>query len=227
VEELLYWLRKLEEERRIPELPVYLDSPMAEKAREQYGVRLEELDPEIRQLAAHPPAGSRTRAEQGLCAFCTARFRVVSSPQESAELAESTAPAIVISSSGMATGGRVLHHLRTVLPDDRHTVLLVGYQAAGTRGRRLADGEREVKIHGQMVPVRARIEQLHSMSAHADAGEILRWLSGFTRPPTMTYVVHGEPPAMEALSQKIHSELGWPTAMPQHLETVDLQRTAT
>jgi metallo-beta-lactamase family protein len=222
VEEVLYWLRKLEEEKRIPELPVFLDSPMAAEARQQYSARLDELDPDVRALASPSPARARARAERGLCAFCTARFRVVSSPQESQQLVASRAPAIVISSSGMATGGRVLHHLRATLPDARNTILFVGYQAAGTRGRRLVDGEQDVKIHGQLVPVRARIERLDSMSAHADSSEVLRWLSGFTRPPEMTYLVHGEPPAMEALAKAIDDRLGWKTTRPGHQERVEL-----
>jgi metallo-beta-lactamase family protein len=146
----------------------------------------------------------------------------MTSRQESQQLVASRAPGIVISSSGMATGGRVLHHLRTALPDARNTILFVGYQAAGTRGRRLVDGEPDVKIHGQIVPVRARIEQIDSMSAHADSSEILRWLSGFTRPPAMTYLVHGEPPAMEALAKTIDDRLGWKTARPEHQERVEL-----
>ena len=101
-------------------------------------------------------------------------------------------PAIVISSSGMATGGRVLHHLKAALPDPRNAVLLVGFQAAGTRGRSLADGAAAVKIHGQMIPVHARVEKIDSMSAHADSEEVLRWLGGFTRPPRTTFLVHGE-----------------------------------
>jgi metallo-beta-lactamase family protein len=222
VEEVLYWLRTLEQERRIPELPVYLDSPMAARAREQYAARLDELDPEIRR-AAGTRHTARARAHAELCAFATARFHVVASPQESAELAESRKPAIVISSSGMATGGRVLNHLRSALPDPRHTVLFVGYQAAGTRGRRLAEGEKAVKIYGQSVPVQAHIETIDSMSAHADSGEILRWLSGFTRPPSMTFIVHGEPLAMEALSRTIAERLGWRARMPEHGEVVAIE----
>lgn len=222
VEEVLYWLRKLEEEKRIPELPVFLDSPMAAQARQQYAARLDELDPDVRAFAAPPPTRTRAHAERGLCAFCTARFRVVSSPQESQQLVASRTPAIVVSSSGMATGGRVLHHLRATLPDARNTILFVGYQAAGTRGRRLVDGEQDVKIHGQLVPVRARIERVDSMSAHADSSEILRWLSGFTRPPEMTCLVHGEPPAMEALAKTIDDRLGWTTTRPWHQERVEL-----
>jgi metallo-beta-lactamase family protein len=117
----------------------------------------------------------------------------------------------------------VLHHLKAALPDSRNTVLFVGYQAVGTRGRLLVDGAKTVKIHGEMIPVQARIELVESMSAHADSSEILRWLGGFTRAPRRTFIVHGEVPAMEALSQSIRAKLGWETYMPRHLEKVDLQ----
>ena len=109
----------------------------------------------------------------------------------------------------MATGGRILHHLRRLLPDPRTTVLLVGYQAAGTRGRLLKDGARELKMLGTTVPVRARIAVSDTYSAHADRGEILRWLRGFRRPPDMTYIVHGEAAAAAALHEAITTELGW------------------
>jgi metallo-beta-lactamase family protein len=136
----------------------------------------------------------------------------------------SKTPAIVIASSGMATGGRVLHHLEAALPDPRNTVLFVGFQAPGTRGRLLVDGARQVKLHGQIIPVAARVERLDSMSAHADAGEIMRWLSGFSRPPTMTYLVHGEPTAVDALKARIARERGWPVHVAKYLERVELQR---
>jgi len=132
-------------------------------------------------------------------------------------------PAIIISSSGMATGGRVLHHLKAALPDTRNTVLFVGFQAEGTRGRQLVDGASAVKIHGQMVPVHARIEIIESMSAHADSQEILRWLGGFKKAPTRTFLVHGEMAAMQALEAAIKAKLGWPTTMPQHEETIELR----
>jgi metallo-beta-lactamase family protein len=122
----------------------------------------------------------------------------------------------------MATGGRVLHHLKACLPDARNTVLFVGYQAAGTRGRQLVDGAKTVKIHGEIIPVQARIELVESMSAHADSTEILQWLGGFTKPPQLTFIVHGEPVAMEALATAIHDRLGWMTKMPEHGETVGL-----
>jgi metallo-beta-lactamase family protein len=221
VEEVLYWLRRLEDERRIPKVPVFLDSPMAIKAREQYAARLDELDPEITRTAEQG-THSRLHAEHRLYAFWTARFQLVSSWQQSRQLTESKTPAIIISSSGMATGGRVLHHLRAALPDERHTVLFVGYQAAGTRGRRLLDGDREVKIHGETVPVRAQIARIDSMSAHADADEILRWLGHFSRPPAMTFLVHGEPQAMDALAGTVRERLGWPVTMPEHQQAVDL-----
>ena len=157
-----------------------------------------------------------------MCLFCTERFRTIGSPDESKQLTASKVPAIVISSSGMAEGGRVLHHLKAALPDAKNAVLFCGYQAAGTRGRRLVDGEKSVKIHGAWVPVVARIEQVDSMSAHADSREILRWLHGFTASPRETFIVHGEVTAMEALSQTIDRELGWTHRMPQHRETVEI-----
>jgi len=210
VEEVIYWLRKLEERHAIPVLPVYLDSPMAVEALQEYSARSYELDVDVR-----PGHGE-------VSAFCTRRFRLVSSTQQSMEVACTKTPAIVISSSGMATGGRVLFHLAAGLPDARNTVLFTGYQAAGTRGRDLVEGAREVKIHGKMVPVAARIEQLHSMSAHADQTEIVRWLSNFERPPRITYLVHGEPGPMDALRDLIRSRMNWTVETPDYLQTVAL-----
>ena len=134
----------------------------------------------------------------------------------------SAAPAIVIAASGMATGGRVLHHLAAGLPDARNTVLFVGFQAAGTRGRLLCDGAKQIKMLGQDVSVSAKIERLDSMSAHADANEIMRWLKNFVKPPQMTFIVHGEKTAAEALEQRIRTELKWSTHVAKHLERVDL-----
>jgi metallo-beta-lactamase family protein len=205
VEEVLYWLRRLEQEKRIPVLPVYVDSPMAAGALQFYSERVNELGP-----------------GNSVSIFSTGRMTVVASAQDSADLVESSRPAIVIASSGMATGGRVLHHLARGLPDPKTTVLFVGFQAAGTRGRLLCDGVKQLKLEGQVVPVLARIERIDSMSAHADAGEILRWLSGFTRPPSMTYLVHGEPAALTALETTIASKLGWPVHIAAYLERVQL-----
>lgn len=157
-----------------------------------------------------------------MCVFCTERFRVIASPQQSKELTASRMPAIVVSSSGMAEGGRVLHHLKAALPDSRNTVLFAGYQGVGTRGWRLVSGEKSVKIHGEWVAVAATIERIDSMSAHADANEILRWLKGFTRPPQQTFIVHGEPGPQDALAARIHAELGWPTHAPEYRERISL-----
>ena len=237
VEEVLYWLKRLEDEGRIPVLPVFVDSPMAIEALARYTERLRELDAEMQpedrdDKAPHGPAArgeppgrrrQHARKERQLCAFCTQRFRTISSPAESKELTSSKMPALVISSSGMATGGRVLHHLRAGLPDSRNTVLFVGHQAAGTRGRSLIDGATSVKIHGQIVPVHARIARIESMSAHADSQEIMRWLAGFTSPPRTTFIVHGELPAMEALQASIQHTLGWTTKIPSHRETATLE----
>ncbi|HNV01970.1 MAG TPA: MBL fold metallo-hydrolase [Vicinamibacterales bacterium] len=208
VEEVIYWLKRLEEERRIPVVPVYLDSPMAVDALRHYASHSRDLDPDVQ---------SR-RGEMG--AFTTRRFTAVASPQQSKEIQTSPSPCVVVSASGMATGGRVLHHLKAALPRPRNTVLFVGYQAAGTRGRSLIEGAQTVKIHGQQVSVAARIERIDSMSAHADADEILRWLGGFSRPPETTYIVHGEPPARAALKARIERELGWRVHVPEHLERV-------
>jgi metallo-beta-lactamase family protein len=210
VEEVLYWLKRLEEEGRIPILPVFVDSPMAQKALQFYASRVHELDLDV-------PAGAR-----GVGAFATKRMTTVASPQQSKDLVMSRQPSIVIASSGMATGGRVIHHLEATLPDPKNTVLFVGFQAEGTRGRTLVDGAGRVRMKGHDVPVSARIEKLDSMSAHADANEIFRWLSGFKRPPSMTYLVHGETRALEALRSRIDSEIRWPVHIAGHGERVEI-----
>lgn len=210
VEELLYWVRRLEAEHRIPVLPVYVDSPMATEALKYYSARVAELDPELR-----PTSGS-------VYAFATTRFQTISSPQQSKELTASRRPAIVVSSSGMATGGRVLHHLAAALPDQRNTVLFVGYQAEGTRGRQLVDGARDVRIHGRSITVNATVAKIDSMSAHADRGEILRWLGTLGSAPRRLCLVHGEPAPMDALKGLIRDRLSWTPYTPAHGETIDL-----
>jgi metallo-beta-lactamase family protein len=210
VEEVLYWIRRLEQERKIPVLPVYVDSPMATKALAFYMARTSELDPDMRPT------------HKSVSMFATARFQTIASPQQSKELTASRKSAIVISSSGMATGGRVLHHMAAALPDARNTILFVGYQAAGTRGRQLVDGAPEVKIHGQFVPVRAQIAKNDSMSAHADRSEILRWLGTLPQAPGRLCLVHGEPGPMDALKGQIKQELGWAAHTPAHGETISL-----
>lgn len=205
VEELLYWLHRLEDEGRIPALPIYVDSPMALEGLEFYERRGSELD----------PVQATSRRE-------TPRFTAVETAEESKRLVQTPGPSIVIASSGMATGGRVVHHLFAELPFERNTVLFVGYQAVGTRGRNLIEGAKYIKMYGQEVPVRAHIAKINGMSAHADAGEIMRWLRTFPRAPKMTYLVHGEPPAQAALQTRIQQELSWPVEIPAHGQTVDL-----
>jgi metallo-beta-lactamase family protein len=217
VEELLYWINRLEQEGRIPVVPVYVDSPMAAAVLAAYRSRADELDADI---ATAPGGSDRARSFRKVCLFCTARLQVVSSIPESRAVQESSAPSIVISSSGMATGGRVLHHLARALPDSRNTVLFAGYQAAGTRGRQLKDGAAITRIHGRDVPVSARIEAIDSMSAHADSREILRWLGRFERPPALTCLVHGEAGPMDALKARIQTELRWTVKTPAHHETI-------
>lgn len=210
VEEVLYWLKRLEDEKRIPILPVYVDSPMAVKAMEYYRAHAAELDPDV------------GPARRDVCAFCTARFEPVESARESKDVVSRRGPAIVISASGMATGGRVLHHLADGLPDPANTVLFVGYQAAGTRGRTLIEGAPQVRMFGRTVPVNAKVAKLNAMSAHADANEILRWLGTFPKAPVTTYLVHGEPPAQAALKARIERELGWKVHIAEHGETVEV-----
>ncbi|HYT67571.1 MAG TPA: MBL fold metallo-hydrolase [Vicinamibacterales bacterium] len=235
VEELLYWLKRLEADKRIPVLPVFVDSPMAGAALARYTERVHELDPDMQpeqsddraphDAAAPSPADVRRRTamqEREVCVFSTERFRVIASADESKQLTASRAPAIVISASGMAEGGRVLHHLKAALPNAQNTVLFAGYQGVGTRGRRLVDGEKSVKIHGEWIPVAARIERIDSMSAHADSNEIMRWLHGFTGPPKQTFIVHGEPAAQDALGERIQKEFGWAHRAPEHGESVQL-----
>lgn len=210
VEEVVYWLKRLEDEKRVPVLPVYIDSPMAAQAMNFYAQRADELDPEMQ------------KRERGVCVFCTTRMTTVSSVQQSIDLVASHQPAIVIASSGMATGGRVLYHLAAGLPNPRNTVMFVGYQAVGTRGRSLVDGAKTVRIKGRDVPIAATIEHVDSMSAHADAGEIMRWLSGFNAAPTMTYLVHGEPVPLEALRGRVTQEKQWPVHIAGYQERVDI-----
>lgn len=210
-QEVLWLLQHLEEARRIPALPVYVDSPSATEVTEIYRRHVEEQDGEMRQ-----------RTQDGKNPLRTERIQFCSSVQESKLLNDVRGPVIIISASGMATGGRILHHLQHRLPDPRTTVLLVGYQAAGTRGRSLQDGAKTIKMFGEQVPVRARVETIHGLSAHADQAETLRWLAGFTRPPRTTYLVHGEPEAARALTQAITARYRWTVRVAQDGEQVDV-----
>jgi metallo-beta-lactamase family protein len=208
-QELLYLLRELEEARRIPRVPVYLDSPMAIEATMAYARHPEEHDVETARVAAE---GGRP--------FGPARVQLSRTPEDSKRLNALEGPAIVIAGSGMATGGRILHHLRRRLPEPRHTVLFVGYQAAGTRGRLLRDGAATVRIFGEEVPVRATVLATDALSAHADQHELLRWLGAFHRPPAATWCVHGEPAAATALRERITASLGWKCETAAHGQRV-------
>jgi metallo-beta-lactamase family protein len=208
---VIYYLRELEDEGRIPVLPVTVDSPMAVSATRLYSRHKEDHDPDMQRLdAAHRNA------------LATRNFHLVESRAQSKALNSQKGPSIVISASGMATGGRVVHHLEQNLPDPAATVIFVGYQAVGTRGRRLVSSEKTVKMHGEMIPVRARIETIGSLSAHADSSEIVRWLSGFKRPPRETFIVHGEPEAALALSETISTTFGWKVTIPAYKQIVEL-----
>ncbi len=208
---LVYYLRELEDEGRIPVLPVAVDSPMGVEATRLYSKHHEDHDLDmqrVQNLQKNPLA--------------TRNFSLVQGRSGSKALNAQKGSAIIISASGMATGGRVLHHLAQWLPDPASSVIFAGYQAAGTRGRRLQDGETEVRIYGETIPVRAHIESISSLSAHADAGEIMRWLRGFKRPPRKTFVVHGEPDSAAALRDRIIQELGWDVVIPTYKEVVEL-----
>jgi len=208
---LIYLIRELEEENRIPILPVFVDSPMAISATRFYLSHNEDHDLEMQDLIDERKNPLSTR-----------RFNFAKSVQESKMVSAQEEPSIVISASGMATGGRILHHLLKRLPDERNTVIFPGFQAVGTRGRRLVEGEQEIKIFGQWVPVRAQIEQLQNLSAHADYREILRWLAGFKRAPEKIFLVHGEPQASESLKAKIVEKFAWEVEIPDYLQKFEL-----
>ena len=210
-QDLLYVLRELEEAGRIPRLPVYLDSPMGIESTAIYQRHPEEHDPATIQITA-----------EGKRPFVPSRFHLCPTADDSKKLNGVNGPGVIIAGSGMATGGRILHHLRHRLADERTTVLFVGYQAAGTRGRLLRDGAARLRIFGEEVSVRATIMATDALSAHADQGEIIRWLRGFTRPPAMTYCVHGEPAAAAALRAVIEQHLGWRCAVAADLQQIEL-----
>ena len=197
-QELLWYLQQLEQAGRIPVLPTYVDSPSATQVTDIYRRHPEEFDPEM---------ASQVRAGTG--PFRMKSVTYCRTQEESRRLNDLHGPVIIISASGMATGGRILHHLSQRLPDTRTTVLLVGYQAAGTRGRSLQDGAKTLRMFGQEIPVRATVESVHGLSAHADQDEILRWLGGFTRPPQQTWLVHGEPESANGLAATIRARLKW------------------
>jgi metallo-beta-lactamase family protein len=198
-QELLWIIRSLEDAGRLPLVSVHLDSPMAIDVTEVYLRHPEEHDLEMKALM-----------DADRCPLQSRRVKLVRTRDESRALLAHQGPMIVLAGSGMATGGRVLHHLEHRLPDHRNTVLLTGFQASGTRGRSLLDGARTLRIHGRDVPVRAQVVQIDGLSAHADRREIMRWLRGFDRAPLATYLVHGEAEQARALAATVRRELAWP-----------------
>ncbi len=202
---LLFHLERLKADGRLGNVPVFLDSPMAINASDML----------CRHLDDH-----KLLPEQCKRACSIAQY--IRSVEESKALTANRMPKVIISASGMATGGRVLHHLKRYAPDPNNTILFTGYQAAGTRGAAMIGGVQSIKIHGEYIPMRAQVENLSMLSAHADSDEILRWLGGFERAPRMTFITHGEPTASDALRRRIQEELKWPCTVPEHGQKVSL-----
>ena len=211
-QELIYIIRELEDEKRIPILPVRVDSPMAAAATQAYSHRTEEQDEDYATVLARREHPLRTHS------MLTASTR-----EESKQLNEERGARIIISASGMMTGGRVLHHAVRYLPDDRSTIVFVGYQAAGTIGRRILNGEREVSIFKQQIPVRCHIEQIGGFSEHADWREVLRWLKDLPATPRRAFTTHGEPEAAAAMAEHIRETYGWHVEAAQYGEQVELE----
>lgn len=205
-QELLYHIARLKQRREIPSvLPVYLNSPMAADATSIY----------LRHRLDH-------LLDEAQCEAVCRTARIVTSVEESIALNESRTPKVIIAASGMATGGRVLHHLAAFAPDARNAIVFAGFQAAGTRGAAMVGGATSVKIFGEYVPVRARVVQISNLSAHADQQEILRWLGHLQSPPRMTFITHGEPGASDALRRRIKESLQWPCHVPQYRDREEL-----
>jgi metallo-beta-lactamase family protein len=202
---LLYGLHLLRQQHRIPDLPAFLNSPMAADATRIY---------------QDHRAEHRLSAEQ--CAAMGSIAHIVNSVEESKRLNEMRFPAIIVSASGMASGGRVLHHLKAFAPDPRNSIVFAGFQAAGTRGAAMVAGAPTVKIHGQQVPVRADVVQLDSLSAHADRDELLAWIGALPSAPQRVFVTHGEPVAADALRQAIGERHRWPCSVPEYRDAVEL-----
>jgi metallo-beta-lactamase family protein len=211
-QELVYLIRELEDEKAIPVLPVSVDSPMAAAATAAYANRKEEHDEEYASILNRKRHPLRTHS-----------MNTASSREESKKLNNASGARVIISASGMMTGGRVLHHALRMVPDPEATIVFVGYQAAGTIGRRILDGEPEVKIMKQRVPVRCRIAKIGGFSAHADWKEVLRWLEGMkTGVPSRTFLTHGEPEAATAMGAHINERFGWNVHVPQYGERFEL-----
>src|SRR2546421_1355927 len=210
-QEIVYLIRELEEEKSIPILPVCVDSPMAAAATQAYARRTEEQDEEYATALKIGPTPLRTHS------MLACRTR-----EESKRINGMQGARIIVAASGMMNGGRVLHHALRLLPDENATVVFVGYQAAGRLGRRVADGEKQVKVLGQWVPVKCRIEKIGGFSAHADWKEVIRWLEGMPSAPRKVFITHGEPDSAEAMAKHIREHFGWQIEVPQYGEQVQL-----
>ncbi len=211
-QELMYHLTGLEKAGRLPRLPAYVDSPMAIEATEIYCAHPEDFEGDMRTM-------TMTRN----CPLHCGDFRLARSPDESRAINEVKGPVLIISASGMVTGGRVLHHLKLRLPDPRTTVLLAGYQAIGTRGRSLQEGAKSVRIFGEEILVGAHVETIHGLSAHADVDGLMRWLRTAARQPKRVFVVHGEPEPADALATRIKRELGWDALVPAYRDRIAIE----
>jgi metallo-beta-lactamase family protein len=209
---LLYLIRLLEEEGKIPSIPVYVDSPMAIEA-------LQIFEDHIRDFDLY----ARMQAMQGKRIFYPAQLHVCRSKEESIKINSVTSRAIIISASGMVTGGRILHHLAKRLPERRNTVLLIGYQAEGTRGRSIQEGKATVKIHGTQVPIEAHVEMIDGFSGHADYHELLAWLMAFNKAPKEVFIVHGNEDASTAMAEHIKRTYGWNVTIPKMGESFRLE----
>jgi metallo-beta-lactamase family protein len=209
----MYYLRELEDQRRIPRLPVYVDSPMALSATDLYVRHREDHDLDFTRLEGNDGKGDPLNVHS---------FHLTRTAEESKQINNVKTPCIIVSASGMVSGGRVLHHLAQRLPDSRNAVILAGFQAQGTRGRALQEGAKSLRLYGQEVVVSAEVVTMGQFSAHAGKSELLRWLTGLTTPPKQTYLVHGEPAAAQALQAAIQERFQWKVAVARYLETVDL-----
>lgn len=207
-------VRELMDKGTIPRVPIYVDSPMALKALDYYREALNTDSQEIR-----PDVIAKWKNSDP---FDPGSLVELDTVDESKTINNPTQSCIIISASGMGTGGRVVHHLRQMLPNPLHTILMVGYQAVGTRGRALIDGATEVKMHGEFVPVRAKVEQLGEFSVHADANELIAWLGTATQAPNKVFVVHGEAGVAETFSDLIKAKLGWSSIAPKDGESYEL-----
>lgn len=208
----MYYLRQLEDQQRIPRLPVYVDSPMALSATDLY----------LKHHEDHDLAFSREESDGKGDPLSVHEFHLTRSVEDSKAINNVKTPCIIISASGMVSGGRVLHHLAQRLPDARNAVILAGFQAEGTRGRALQEGAKVLRLFGKAVPVGAEIVEMGQFSAHAGKSELLRWLAALPAPPKQTYLTHGEPTAAQSLQQAIQDRFKWKAAVAKYLDTVDL-----